>query len=706
MWVAVNLVRVPLLAALAVVGAAAVAHGQSSSMAAASPWVTTDQTEVRLVAATTATGETDTVQLGLQFKLIPNWKVYWRNPGAAGFPPSIDWAGSDNLADSVMRWPAPKRFSVLGLDTLGYKDEVVFPISVALQRPGDPLTIAARVNYLTCDEICVPYEADLALSLPSGSAFPTPYAQLLDRFAAQVPGDGAAVGMAVNEATIVGHGGAQLLRVAASADPPFSEPDLYVEAPDRFEFGAPTLTFADDRREAVFEIDVSTIGKDSADLAGKDITLTVVDGSRAMEVPVPAVTGTDGGPTLGTLLGILGLALAGGLILNLMPCVLPVLSLKLLSVVKHGGGAPGDVRAGFLATAAGIVFSFLVIGVALIVVKSAGMAVGWGIQFQQPVFLAVMTLILTLFAANLWGLFEIRLPGGISDRFSTPGHDTSLRGHFLTGAFATLLATPCSAPFLGSAVGFALSRGAIEIIAVFLVLGLGLAIPYLAVATFPALATRLPRPGPWMAVLRRILGAALAGTGLWLLSVLAAQVGASAAVATLAAMVAIVALLWLGRRLVPPAGAVAWVLALVVAGLAVAGPAIIRDRPIPATAASGEPSAWTPFAAGRISDLVRDGKVVFVDVTADWCLTCKVNKSFVLDTEPVAGELGSADVVAMLADWTRPDDAIADYLARFGRYGIPFNAVYGPGAPRGLPLPELLTSDAVMNALRRARAGG
>ncbi len=681
-------------------------HAQSTTLMAASPWVVTDQTEVRLVAATGATGDTDTVRLGLQFKLIPGWKVYWRNPGAAGFPPAIDWGGSSNYADSVTLWPAPERFSVLGLDTLGYKDEVVFPIDVRLEQAGEPLVVAAQVDYLTCDDICVPYTADLALTLPSGPTFPSPFGRLIDRYAAQVPGDGTDAGLRIEDAAAVGAAGDQVLRVSAAADPAFDDPDLYVEAPAQFEFLAPRIRYVDDRHAATFEVDVLTIGSDKPDLAGNDITLTLVDGGRAIESAVVRVPATGSASDLRVMLGILVLALFGGLILNLMPCVLPVLSLKLLSVVKHGGGERHQVRRGFLATAAGIVVSFLVIAGALIAVKSAGMAIGWGIQFQQPVFLVAMTLILVLFAANLWGLFEIRLPGALGDRLGRPGAESTLVGHFATGAFATLLATPCSAPFLGSAIGFALSRGPTEIVVVFATLGLGLAVPYLLVAAFPGLATSLPRPGHWMITLRRILGVALAVTAAWLLSILAAQTGLTASLAVFAAMVVILAAFWLGRRLFRTAGSVAWIVVIVVGALALAAPAALREQPASAGSMAESDDVWSPFDVDEIASLVRDGHVVFVDVTADWCLTCKVNKRLVLDSDPVATAISDPNVVAMQADWTRPDDVIAAYLAGFGRYGIPFDAVYGPGAPRGLPLPELLTSDAVMAAIRRAAAGG
>jgi suppressor for copper-sensitivity B len=358
------------------------------------------------------------------------------------------------------------------------------------------------------------------------------------------------------------------------------------------------------------------------------------------------------------------------------------------------------VRKRFLATASGVLASFMVLAAAMVGLKAAGASVGWGIQFQQSWFLIAMAVIVTLFAANLWGLFEIRLPGTIADRAATVGRSGSLKGEFATGAFATLLATPCSAPFLGTAVGFALSRGAFEIFAVFLALGIGLALPYLLVAAVPALATRMPKPGRWMVWLRAVLGVALAATAVWLLSVLMVQVGTRITWLIGAILVALVVLLWLrgriGERMRP--AVLAGLAILVVVGLAL--PSLVPPQAAAPVETTGK---WQRWDRSAIAGLVRQGKVVFVDVTADWCITCKANKRLVLAREPVASALDGRKVVPMVADWTRPNDAIARYLAEFGRYGIPFNVVYGPNAPDGIALPELLTTSAVLAAIAKAR---
>ena len=339
--------------------------------------------------------------------------------------------------------------------------------------------------------------------------------------------------------------------------------------------------------------------------------------------------------------------------------------------------------------------------------KAAGVAVGWGIQFQQPLFLVAMALLVTLFAYNLFGLFEIAMPGWVGSMDARAvGHGTethSLAGHFMTGALATLLATPCSAPFLGTAVGFALARGTGEIFLIFAVLGLGLALPYLLIAAMPGLAMRLPRPGAWMVTVRRILGLALLATTLWLLTVLSAQVGTPVAIVAGILLLAIGLTLRVGRDGRGTQRRVGLGLAGLLAVSMFALPASL-GMPQDPVSRSVTVDYWQPLDAGEIPLRVAEGKLVFVDVTADWCITCQANKRLVLDRAEIADHLASENVVAMRGDWTSPSDEIMRYLESFGRYGIPFNAVYGPNAPNGIALPELLTVDTVMNALGRAAA--
>ncbi|MSO84622.1 MAG: hypothetical protein EXR04_01535 [Rhodospirillales bacterium] len=690
-----------------------------AGLSPASPWSETVYTKVRLVSAVTATGAAETVPLGLHFKMEKGWKIYWRAPGDAGFPPKLKWAGpafaklaapgearSENVRDARLAWPVPERFFILDVETIGYKDEVVLPLALSPEVPGAALEFAATVDFLTCDQICVPHTARLALALPAGPAHPSAEAHLVNRFASRVPGDGALQGLGLDRAEAGAGTGKQsaTVRVTVTAREPFTAPDVFLDGPAAANFGKPSVTFSDGRRRADLVVPVE--GADASALIGRPISITLADGQRMAErtLVVAAATGpAPAGAGAPSLVVVLGLALLGGLILNLMPCVLPVLSLKLLGLVGHGGGSKRTVRLSFIASAGGILFSFLVLALALIALKSAGAAIGWGIQFQQPWFLAAMILVTTLFAANLWGFFEVRLPEAVSDLGAPSAHVHGLGGHFLAGVFATLLATPCTAPFLGTAIGFALARGAGEILAVFAALGLGLAAPYLAVALFPGLATRLPRPGRWMIRLKQVLAFALIATAVWLVSVLVAQVGAASALAAAAGGALLLLLLGLRARR-PNHSRAAFGLIAVVGLATLIAPAWLARTPVFSAPASGGP--WRMFEEARIPEYVAEGHTVFVDVTADWCITCKANKAVVLNQGEVAKRLARAPVVALVADWTRPDERIGAYLARFGRYGIPFNVVYGPGAPEGITLPELLTSAEVLAALDRAGRGG
>ncbi|WP_245651091.1 protein-disulfide reductase DsbD family protein [Paramagnetospirillum marisnigri] len=683
--------------------------GMTAVFAAApgeSDWAASESGRVRLVAATTSVGQAAELRLGVQFQLQPGWKIYWRSPGDAGYPPRLDWAGSANLGEPAIRWPAPHRFVLAGLQNHGYVGEVVLPLDVPVITPGQPVAARLAVDFLACSQICVPQKAELALDLPAGAALPSEAAHVISRFAALVPGDGIRHGLALERPETFGEGDGAVLRLSLAASEPLTEPDAFVEAEEVAGFGQPRVTLSSDRRSALLEIPV-TPGTVQKPLAGQTLRVTVTDGLRSLETSVtplamPAPPPTVNPPETG-LWGMLAVALLGGLILNLMPCVLPVLSIKLLGILGHGGGERGHVRASFIASAAGIFVSFLALAALAIAVKQAGQAVGWGIQFQQPGFLAVMVVLLALFAANLWGAFEIPLPGWLMNAGGGGRHHTVL-GHFLSGAFATVLATPCSAPFLGTAIGFALARGPVEIIAIFAALGLGMAAPFLAVALWPDAALRLPRPGRWMITVRKLLGLALAATGVWLLSVLAAQAGIAVALVSGGAVAGAVLILALKPRLPPSSRSAVMACVAALAGLAVAAP--FHGGEAARGSADTGSVAWVAFDASAIPRLVGEGKVVFVDVTADWCITCKVNKAAVIERGPVAKRLGAAQTVAMKADWTRPDDGIARYLASFGRYGIPFNAVYGPAAPDGIALPELLSDSDVLGALDRAAGVG
>jgi thiol:disulfide interchange protein len=435
----------------------------------------------------------------------------------------------------------------------------------------------------------------------------------------------------------------------------------------------------------------------AADLAVPPAVEAAVPGAVAGPSAAPAPPAAAPG-----LLGMLLLGIVGGLILNAMPCVLPILSLKVFGLVRSAGQGQRHVRTGALATAAGILVSFWALAGAAIAAKTAGSAVGWGVQFQRPGFVAFLAVVVLLFTLNLWGLFEIQLPGRLVAAAGEGSSQEGLAGHFASGLFATLMATPCSAPFLGTAVGFALAQQAAQVLAIFTAIAVGMALPYLLLAVAPALARHFPRPGAWMETLKGVMGFLLAGALVWLLYVLANQVAPEALALVEGALLAVALLVWLAARAAPgsPGRRTWFAIALVAAvgTIVLAGRSAATDARPASLASDPGGIAWRPWDAAEAERLAAAGTPVFLDITADWCVTCKVNERLILETPEVRGALAERGVVPMKADWTKRDDQIAGFLAGHGRYGIPFYMLYRPGQQPHI-YPELLTREIVLREL-------
>jgi len=666
--------------------------------AAASDRFENSAVEARVITAENGvTPGASTLSAGLHLKLGENWKTYWRSPGEVGIAPSIDWTGSENVADVSFFWPAPERFTAFGIENFGYKDEVVFPLRVTLSDPGAPVFLTARVNLLTCSTVCVPQDFTLSLAIPRASGIDTASAKLISAYADKVPDDGTYSGISIESA----HFNAEMtaLTLTARSEFPFDEPDVFPESGEGTAYGKPDIRLGDNNRLLWAQLPILSAGDGQPVL-----DLTVTDGARAAtlsaglsaEAAAPPFTIDRTIPAWTELVWIAAIALLGGLILNVMPCVLPVLSIKLSSALKSPDQSAARIRTGFAVSALGVLAFMWVLAAGTLAARGFGMTVGWGLQFQNPVFLTIMFVILVIFSANLFGAFEIALPPALQSRLARAEGGKGYGGDFASGAFAAILATPCSAPFLGTAVAFALAGRAIDIVVIFTALGLGLSLPYLIVAAFPGMVTRLPKPGRWMIWLKILLGLALAATAAWLFWVLSGVAGSRTAQWVAALGLALV--ITLAIRRLPGLARVSAAVILSAAAIVLAGVLSESDVPTENVATN-----WVAFDRPEIARLVSQGQVVFVDVTADWCLTCKVNKALVLDREPVLTELGRPEVIPMQADWTRPDETISRYLEGFGRFGIPFNAVYGPSAPEGIVLPELLTADLVLAALEDAR---
>ena len=441
-------------------------------------------------------------------------------------------------------------------------------------------------------------------------------------------------------------------------------------------------------------------GEIPATLAGKALSLVLTNGEKAQQINL--TTGADLAPAATVSLGkIVLFALLGGLILNLMPCVLPVMGMK-LSAVLQAGSDRGMVRLRFLATSAGILTSFALLALMVTILKLTGASLGWGIQFQNPWFIGLMVAVTFLFSLNLFGVVEMLLPSAAVSRMATAG-GTGMAGSFCEVVFATLLATPCSAPFLGTAVAFALAAPLQELWLIFLVLGLGMAAPWLFVALFPQTAALLPRPGRWMNTLKMALGVMMLASSLWLTTLLGLHLGETAGgMLTLALTVAAPIALLVARPRATPAFWLVIIALAAFAGFQVRG-LLAEGAIVSSPEANAQQIRWQPLSEAAIQSALADGKRVFIDISADWCVTCKVNEHRVLNQPAIISALAEPDVVALRGDWSKPSEPIARFLQSRNRYAIPFNQVYGPGVPQGETLPPLLDQQSVLNALTHAR---
>lgn len=680
------------LAFLAVSGAVYAAESEEF----ASPAVT-----ARLISAQDGISPTtQTLSAGLALDLAEGWKTYWRSPGEVGLPPKVDWSASRNIADVTFLWPAPERFTAFGIENFGYHDEVVFPVQIALEQPGQAAELNAQVQILVCADICVPLEFDLMLSVPQGAGVDQESADSIAKFSARVPTEGADTNITTSGSFL----NAEMTEVTFefTTPIPFDNPDIFVELGDGTALGRPDIRLGDQGRTLWAQVPILALNEASL----TDPTVTITDGvQRALTVvtdaaarsPAPPFDTASISPNAYDLIWIAIIAFMGGLILNIMPCVLPVLSIKLSSAIQLVGRPTVQIRAGFVAAAAGVMAFMWMLAAVLYGLQQFGLSVGWGVQFQSPVFVVLMFTLLSVFAANLFGLFDFSLPSSLQTRLGNAGgRDASLRADFYTGAFGAVMATPCSAPFLGSAIAFALAGRGVDIAIVFTFLGLGLASPYLLIAAAPQLVNALPKPGKWMAVVKIVLAGLLLITALWLMFVLWGVAGAVQTFTVTLLVLALILMLTFGKAGSPFQLAGIAVLALLpIVSISILGRTEMR-------APSVEKIAWVAFDRGDIARRVSQGEVVFVDVTADWCLTCKANKNLILERDPVLTSLQNGTVTPMQADWTRPDDAIARFLENNNRYGIPFNAVFGPTAPDGIILSEILSTDAVLDAIAQA----
>lgn len=643
--------------------------------------------------------QTATVNALLQIQLSDEWKTYWRAPGEGGVAPSITWENAEQIHSITWHWPTPKRFWVQGLATQGYQGSVNFPLELTLVSGQPRAVLQATLTIPTCTTVCV--LTDFAITLAIEPEKLTPDAErvfLFSQAMSQVPQP--LLTARVLAATLTGKAGDIL--VTAERDEGWQSPVMFIHTDD------------DTLDEVVFQIatlqhsDKQVRARVNAkhwlalpELSGKVLNITLTDTDFAAEYVVDVANRSADTATWGydyRLPIILLFALAGGLILNIMPCVLPVLAIKMHSIIKAQEQRAATIRKQFLAAAFGIISTFWLLAAMLGVLKISGASVGWGIQFQNPYFIGFLVVVTWVFALSLLGIFNVRLPAMLSNLAARSG-DNSYHSHFFQGMLATLLATPCTAPLLGTAVAFALGASVGVIVLVFSAIGLGMALPWLLLAAFPKICRYFPKPGPWLKWVKPTFALMLFSTSIWLISLLAPYLELTSLVT------GFVALFITTLLLIASLQGVQMMLRTLAVGLlvsAVVGVLLLATTQQWQTALPKD-HHWQPYTNEQIGQAIAEGKVVFIDVTADWCITCKANKIGVLLQQPVYQALAGSDVVRLRADWTTPNSLVSEYLQQNQVYGVPFNKVYGPAAPEGIALPTLLTSERVINAMEQAR---
>ncbi len=633
-------------------------------------------------------------RLGLRFRLAPGWHIYWRNPGEAGTPPELTWTLPEGAQASGIVLPAPERLTEGPVTAYGYTGEVLLPVTIT-PPPGDaPVAAEVSASWLICEKICVPEEGTFRVLIPPGPATPSRQASLFAAADARTPRPSPFAARIAPDGTLSLEG-AQLSPATVAAAWFFPEArgaiDQNAAQAVRVEKGRVSLALKPGRQFRSGDTLRGVLVL--RDPGGGETVLDIV------AVPGPPAATAEAVP----LARALGLAFLGGLLLNLMPCVFPVLAMKALGIVRLSGRDLGEVRAQALSYTGGVVVSFVALGLALLGLRGAGSAFGWGFQFQSPAFVAGIAWLLFVLGLNLSGVFEVgagRLAGAGQGMAALQGH----AGSFFTGVLAVIVATPCTAPFMGAAVAAALAGSAATTLGVFAVLGLGLAAPYALLATAPRAARLLPKPGGWMIVLRQALAFPLYGACAWLLWVVSQQAGDLGVLAVAGGFVLLGLAAWaFGRaQLATGTGRLA---GFVVASVAVLAACAVLPRlsALSPTAASRTGMAGERFSAARLASLRAEGRPVFVDMTAAWCVTCLVNEEIALSPRPVQEAFAARGVVYLRGDWTRQDPEITAFLRDHGRDGVPLYVFYPPDAAPTV-LPQVLTQSTVLNEL--ARLGG
>ena len=695
---------------MAVAVSAALALTAMSNLHAGAVPAKNKYAEVDLIADATHLPPGGTAQLGVRFKLVPQWHIYWKNPGDSGQAPKVVWTVPAGFEVGPLVWPSPRKISSGPLVNYGYENDAMLRATIKAPNPlpaelKDAKSIQVRgdVRFLTCKEDCVPGETFVTLTLPL-----QPVAGEVDVATAELFANAeASAPTPLSDVRVLDQGTHVAVEFPRPAGVPMGtklalvpESELVVAnaVPQVFEETEGTvrvLAEKSDPAKAITAFAGVILAQSGAASWSFATTVQAVPAEVAAALPVmPAEAPT-------TLWLALGLAFLGGILLNLMPCVFPVLSLKILGFVAHAHD-PRKARMHGWAYTGGVLASFWALALVLIIVRAGTNKLGWGFQLQSPIFVALLCGLMVLVGLNLLGVFEVGLSltqlGGADQKRG------GYLGSFNTGVLATVVATPCTAPFMGTALGFALTRPAFESFAVFTALAAGMSLPYVWLSHAPGVLKRLPRPGKWMEILRQFLAFPILATVVWLLAVFNQLTGPLAVFELLGALLVVSMAGWIYGAFQRSSGRPALAVAMALASLGAAGWLTVRAAGTP-TLHAGKTleveTFWQPWSPARVAELQAKGQAVFVNFTAAWCISCKANEVLVFSTAEIQEAFAKHKVVALKADWTNRDDVIAAELETHGRAGVPLYLFY-PGQVGRQPatLPSVLTKGIVLDALQ------
>ena len=623
--------------------------------------------------------------IGLEFNLKPDWKIYWRQPGDSGMPPTLDFSSSKNLKSFELQWPYPiKELEAANILTNVYKNNVIIPIKLSVIDVTKTLYLNTMLSFQVCKDICIPIETNLFLKLYPGEAELTDKFHNIELALSKVPVEYKKTG--IKNILINKHSkNALIINIENAINFPSGPLEVFLENGDHY-IKILKINILENFNN---NIKAKLVLEDAVDNY-KKINITLVKGNLVAYADSINIKESN----FDSILVILVMAFIGGFILNFMPCVLPVLTLKLSRILSNKYKDHSSIRFNFLLTTLGIVFSFICLAFITIGLKNITGEIGWGIQFQQPLFLFFLIFILIIFSLNLFNFLEINLPSNLSSNINNYIKNKKHGIAFFEGAFATLLATPCSAPFLGSAVSFALSSSFFITLSIFIVLGIGMSFPYILFIAFPSLVRFLPKPGTWMVYLKYFLGFGVMLTAVWLGYVCIMIVGLRIFTVFI---LSIIILLLMFNKTINKNKYGFLLIALLIITVFFTYTSKVLDK---YSLDFSNNSEWVKYNSDSLLNYINGGSTVFIDITADWCVTCKVNKLLILNSKEFKNIAKNNNLILMRGDWTKPDNKITQFLQKSNRYGIPFNALYNIKYPEGIIFSELLTLKEIKDSIK------